>query len=251
MKKYSLPFWYTMAVLFTGALLIPHLLWDDLGYYSLSLTQYSPLLSTFLLLWIEHDKGNVSGIKENIRFNKNYIFWYLLSAIIPVALVCASSPVLSSLFDSPYKAWNGTPIFYILSFAAMLLGSIGEEVGWRGYLQPVLNRKTSPFVSSIVVGGLWGIWHLNYAGDIVFWLLFIVATMELSIMLTFLMGRANGNLWIAIIFHAFFNFANRVFLQERFVVNLLLIWIVIFGLFSGIVIIIDKKHMFNKCEKKH
>jgi membrane protease YdiL (CAAX protease family) len=164
---------------------------------------------------------------------------------IPFGLTGISALILTGCFDSQHHAWNGTFIFYFLNFTAMLLGSIGEEIGWRGYLLPSLGRKTSPFISSIIVGCLWGFWHLNYAGDVVFWLLFIVTTIELSILFTFLYNKTNGNLWTAIIFHTFFNFANRVFVWERFTKSLLLIEIVVFGVTCAFVLAVDRKLMFR------
>lgn len=35
-----------------------------------------------------------------------------------------------------------------------------EEFGWRGFLQPLLRRRFSVLVSSLIVGVVWGIWHL-------------------------------------------------------------------------------------------
>jgi len=243
-KRYNIPIWYFATLLFTGALLLPHFIWQSAGDYSISFTQFGSMFATLLLLWLSRDKNAASEIKSGLRLDSRYILWYVLSAASPFVLIGISSLILTALYDSQYHTWSGTLIFYIMNFSAMLLGSIGEEIGWRGYLLPSLNKKTSPFVSSVIVGCLWGFWHLNYAGDIAFWLLFIVTTIELSILFTFLVNRANGNLWTAIIFHTFFNFANRVFVWQRFNINLLIIEIVVFGLACIIVMLLDKKRMF-------
>jgi membrane protease YdiL (CAAX protease family) len=243
-KKYILPIWYLATLLFTGALILPHFIWEDAGNYSVSFTQFGPLFATMLLIRFIRDGDAKDKIKSGLLFDPHSIIWYVLSMVIPFGLTGISAIILTVFFNSPYHEWNGNLIFYFLNLVAMILGSIGEEIGWRGYLLPSLNRKTSPFISSIIVGFLWGFWHLNYAGDVVFWLLFIVTTIELSILFTFLLYRTNGNLLPAIIFHAFFNFANRVFVWERFTVNLLLIEIVIFGLTCVFVLILDRKLMF-------
>lgn len=245
-KKYILPIWYLTTMLFTGALLLPHFIWRDAGNYSISFTQFGPLFATMLLIKLMRDSDAKGKIKSGLLFNPRDILLCVLSVIIPFGLTGISAFILTFFFNSRYHAWNGTFIFYSLNLAAMLLGSIGEEIGWRGYLQPLLGRKSSPFISSMIVGCLWGFWHLNYAGDVVFWLLFIVTTIELSILFTFLLNRTNGSLWTAIIFHTFFNFANRVFVWERFTINLLLIEIVIFALACVFVLTLDRKQMFRK-----
>jgi membrane protease YdiL (CAAX protease family) len=244
LKKYNLPIWYLATLLFTGALLLPHFIWEDAGNYSISFTQFGPLFATILLIKLMRDSDAKDKIKRGLLFNPRCILWYVLSVVIPFGLTGISTLIITGFFNSQCHAWNGTFVFYFLNLTAMILGSIGEEIGWRGYLLPSLNRKTSPFISSIIVGFLWGFWHLNYAGDVVFWLLFIVTTIESSILFTFLLNKANGNLWTAIIFHTFFNLANRVFVWKRFTINLLLIEIVIFGLTCAFVLVLDRKLMF-------
>ena len=245
-KKYNIPIWYLTALLFTGILLLPHFIWIDAGNYSVSFTQFGPLLATMLLIRLTRDSDAKDKIKIGLTFNTRGIFWYVLSVVIPFGLTGLSALILTVFFDSRYHSWDGNFIFYFLNLTAMILGSIGEEIGWRGYLQPSLNKKTSPFISSIIVGFLWGFWHLNYAGDVVFWLLFIVTTIELSILFTFLLNRTNGNLWTSIIFHTFFNLANRVFVWERFTIDLLLIEIVVFALACVFVLALDRKLIYIK-----
>ena len=243
-KKYNIPVWYFVTLVFTGVLLLPHLVWQGAADYAISFTQFGPLFATLLLLKLTRDESATLSIKSGLYYNKQHIRWYVLSALIPITLVGICALVLNAF--SPYHAWDGTPVTYIFSFAAMFLGSIGEEVGWRGYLLPTLSKKASAFFSSIITGILWGFWHLNYAGDMAFWLLFIITTIELSIIVTFLLNKTRGDLWTAIILHTLFNVANRMFVWERFNIELLLIEIVIFGLACAAVLLIDRKSMFKK-----
>lgn len=48
------------------------------------------------------------------------------------------------------------PLNFVLSFTAFF----GEEYGWRYYLQPILQEKFGLRRGVIVLGLLWGIWHL-------------------------------------------------------------------------------------------
>jgi membrane protease YdiL (CAAX protease family) len=52
------------------------------------------------------------------------------------------------------------------SVITMLIGAIGEETGWRGVLQPELQRRFGPIKGTLLVGLIWGYWHLpaNLAG---------------------------------------------------------------------------------------
>lgn len=42
----------------------------------------------------------------------------------------------------------------------MIIGGGLEELGWRGLLQPELEKKISHFASTLVVGIIWSIWHI-------------------------------------------------------------------------------------------
>lgn len=251
-QKYSVPVWYFVTLIFTGGLLGLHFIWKNAGDYSVSFTQWGPLLAAVLLIGIGEDKNAWGRIRKGLLFPVKDIVFYIGAAATPVALVGSSSYLYGVIFNGPYLVWSGNTGFYILNFIAMLLGSIGEEVGWRGYLLPMLNKRFTPFSSSILVGCLWGFWHLNYAGDVIFWLMFIVTTVELSIIFTFFMHKTNGNVWTAIILHTFFNLANRVFAWGRFNIHLLFIELFLFGLACAVVVVMNRSWFFQKTadEKK-
>jgi hypothetical protein len=39
-------------------------------------------------------------------------------------------------------------------------GPLGEELGWRGFALPRLLERWSPITASLVLGLIWGVWHL-------------------------------------------------------------------------------------------
>lgn len=42
----------------------------------------------------------------------------------------------------------------------LILGPLGEELGWRGYLQEHLGKRVGWLDASLLVGVIWFIWHL-------------------------------------------------------------------------------------------
>lgn len=245
-KKHHILFWYLVTLIFTGMLLGLHFIWTDAGNYSISFTQLGPVFATLLFIYIYKDNNTLVRIKNGLHVRLSNIKWYLMTLVLPLLMTGTSAIILSVVFDYQYYPWSGNTTLHFICFIAIVLGSIGEEIGWRGYLLPTLCKRFNPFLSSIIVGCLWGFWHLNYANDIIFWLMFIVTTVELSIIFTFFLLNSNGDLWTSIIFHSFFNLANQVFVWERFNISLLLIEIVVFGIICVAAIIINKDKMFCK-----
>jgi membrane protease YdiL (CAAX protease family) len=39
-------------------------------------------------------------------------------------------------------------------------GPLGEELGWRGFALPRLLERHSPLRASLILGAVWGVWHL-------------------------------------------------------------------------------------------
>jgi len=52
------------------------------------------------------------------------------------------------------------PIFIFLVLLLPFTGPVGEVFGWRGFAQPRLQASHGPLAASLVIGVLWGIWHL-------------------------------------------------------------------------------------------
>ena len=76
------------------------------------------------------------------------------------------------------------PLTDAVSFTLMLggmLGAFGEELGWRGYLQSGLNRRLNGFFAFLLVGILWGLWHVgNYQNGPAYMLFFVFSTIGYS-----------------------------------------------------------------------
>ncbi|MDE5823371.1 MAG: CPBP family intramembrane metalloprotease [Lachnospiraceae bacterium] len=53
------------------------------------------------------------------------------------------------------------PAKFFLVYEAFL----GEEYGWRYYLQPLMQKRFGIRGGVLVLGVVWGIWHLPIAGS--------------------------------------------------------------------------------------
>lgn len=107
-----------------------------------------------------------------------------------------------------------------LVFAALLdQGAVLEEAGWRGYATPLLqNGLLDPLRAALLVGVLWGFWHVPR--DVVSGLVeqfglaqyallylpaFTLGTVTVSIVAAYFMNRLGGSLIPAIMVHGLTN----------------------------------------------
>ena len=81
---------------------------------------------------------------------------------------------------------------------------MGEELGLRGFALPRLQARTTPARASLVIGLLWGLWHLPVllGRDPLSILAFIMLSFGLSFLFTGLFNGSGGSLLPVLLFHA-------------------------------------------------
>lgn len=99
-----------------------------------------------------------------------------------------------------------------ISPALNVIPAMGEELGWRGFLQTRL-LPLGQWPAVIITGVVWGLWHApvillgyNYPGQhpVVALLLMVVFCVLISVLLGW-MTIASGTVWTAAIAHGFVN----------------------------------------------
>ncbi len=95
---------------------------------------------------------------------------------------------------------------------------VGEELGWRGYAFPKLTEKFSARTASLILGVLWGVWHLptfviasmpQYGRPFG---AFLVMTVSYSVLLGWAFLHTRGSVLIATQFHGAINLSQGFFL---------------------------------------
>lgn len=92
----------------------------------------------------------------------------------------------------------------------------GEEGGWRGFALPRLQKLSGPLRGSLILGILWGLWHvplmlipaqspLNHAITLSLLIFFFIQITAKSISYTWLSNNTSGSLLIVTLFHAALN----------------------------------------------
>jgi membrane protease YdiL (CAAX protease family) len=87
----------------------------------------------------------------------------------------------------PATTWQTLPLLAVVYLSIALI----EEVGWRGYALPRLQARYGALVASLLLGLIWGLWHLPQwlipaTGQADKWpfSIFLLHTVAFSILLT-------------------------------------------------------------------
>lgn len=132
-------------------------------------------------------------------------YWYALG-LLPVGLygvataVAGASPTITSstITTALFSVHAG---FFVSLF---LRGALGEELGLRGFALPRLQERMSPFRASLIIGVLWGAWHLPVlvGRDPLSIVAFALLNIGLSMLFTWLFNGSGGSLIPVLLFHA-------------------------------------------------
>ena len=90
---------------------------------------------------------------------------------------------------------------------------VGDEVGWRGFLQPRLERRHSVVTAAGLVSLPWAVWHLPLFGitpsyramPLVGFFGFAASIWVASWIFAWLLHVGRGSLLVVVVFHAWFD----------------------------------------------
>ena len=139
--------------------------------------------------------------------------WYVLVLIVIPVVGWIAAHITGA---SPLKPTDTSAEFLMLLFYLLVTGPLCEELGWRGYALPRLLNRFSPFTASLILGVIWGVWHLPsfFVSGMVqkgmSILIFILYTPCLSILMTWVFQYTNGSVLSAVMIHYMVNFCASI-----------------------------------------
>ena len=138
--------------------------------------------------------------------------WYVAAIGIPAALALGSAGVVD-LLGGPVDFGEFSPHVLTLAFGIVLGTFIGggqEEIGWRGFAQPELQRQYGGFVAAIIIGIVWGVWHLPLFVDptaphsqwpLASQAVYFVGITGFSVLLAWVYNGSGGSILLVMLMH--------------------------------------------------
>jgi membrane protease YdiL (CAAX protease family) len=179
---------------------------------------YSPLLAALMAIAWWRGRG-AAVLRASLLRWRIGLHWYVLVIAFPMLLMLAAHLIVDLRGGEFPPHWPVTMwMAPVGALGSLLSGSIGEELGWRGFAQPLLQKNMGALRASILLGVIWAIWHLNaelttsqplvaFLNDAPRSLLRMVAT---AVLYGWLYNRTGGSLPVVMLAHAGHNIAVEV-----------------------------------------
>lgn len=105
------------------------------------------------------------------------------------------------------------PFMVVKLFTVFMLTGGNEEHGWRGVLQPLLQRRMAPLWAALLIGVVWELWHLPIVlggiyGEGPWWQVTLgrmAAVIPFAFLLSFLYNGTRGSIFLCVLMHACIN----------------------------------------------
>ena len=196
-----------------------------------------PTVSVFITGAICKEKIDFTGensLKLGIYFKDKKWIWMLVAIFLPWIyrelggwLFLALKPeCFDTILFSQEQGIDASliavmPLYSVVNAMVFSIGGLGEEIGWRGFMMPRLEKKIGIGPAILVGGIIWGVWHypVNYYGHNFgtgYWgepwlgfLIFTVFTIAMNALLTLAVKKTNS-VWSAAFMHAVNNGALAI-----------------------------------------
>jgi uncharacterized protein len=229
LARYPLGSFFVMTYAFTWLVWSPWVLGQDgagllpinisqtaSGYLNATAILAGPSLSAFIMTVTTEGREGVRRLLGRLVLWRVGFRWYLF-ALIGVPLIMLVGTMVYSM-ELPNLAALGGPSYllgYLASFAlvTVLGGPLLEEIGWRGFALPRMERLHGPLLASLILGVLWALWHLpeflvpswaasSGGGSILSIILFIVFAITVTVVITWVFNNTRASVLLAILVHS-------------------------------------------------
>ena len=175
-KRFQLLLFFLLSLIISWSIWIPQTIRVMDGNQDMAagsnpvnlLAVWGPALSAIILSRYLSGKVGTRRIFHQLQRWHVKFYWFLLVLLYPAAVWLIARGIdillgyshdfsflpLASYFG-PEKSW-----MVIIAIVLALPNALGEELGWRGFALPRLQSHFNALVASIILGIIWGIWHI-------------------------------------------------------------------------------------------
>jgi len=169
------------------------------------LATWSPAIAAFIVLFRHSGMSGIRAFLSRLLLWRCPAGWAAFVLLFLPLVFVAGSLIKGGPVLEPLPPGGTGPVVAVL-FTMLMLGPI-EEFGWRGVMQPLLQRHMAPIWAGLIVGATWGLWHLPafFLSSTVYaewsFLPFFIGNVTLAVLVTPIFNSAHGSLLWPMLFH--------------------------------------------------
>jgi len=205
------------------------------------LPQLAPGLAALTMLIVARKNAPSLSLSIKPLWSRAALLAVLIPAGAALLIFVVVTPALR-LLDVASISLANAPV----SLIGMIIGAVGEELGWRGYLNKLLDGKLAGWLSALIVGIPWALWHMGlYQYGPLYMFFAVILITSYSFVLYFLVQKSGFNVWIAAVFHFMINLTNVVFLTVMPQVNFMMISAIIWAGVAATIVATNRELFFK------
>lgn len=227
-KQHPVFAYFILAVAITWSIMLPLVasaqgwLQAPIPFALHYLAAFGPMLAALTMTWAT---GGAAGLKElwgrvtKWRVGLTGAAFAILS---PVVLFVLAAIVVRALGGEWPDLQRLGEVNYLpnLGIGALVLWlatyGFGEEIGWRGFALPRLQKSRSALSATLILGVMWIVWHMPaffyldtyVALGLAAFPLFALGVMTGAIVLTWLYNTTGGSVLMVAVWHGVFDFLS-------------------------------------------
>ncbi len=175
---------------------------------------FGPALAAIIVITVVDGRAGLRDLLSRLVRWRVGARWYAVALGLPMVLALTTAGLHLLIGAQTSVNFGGLSVLNFVVFALI----VGEELGWRGYALPRLLAKRSTLAASLILGVLWGAWHLPtffVAGAPQYGLpfsAFVLLTMAYSVVIGWVYVHSRESVLIASLMHGAINLSQGFFL---------------------------------------
>jgi len=131
------------------------------GFISMVLGGFGPAVGAIISVYTIEGKGSIKKfIKQFLSLKFGWKVWLSIFLVLGISSLIAWI-IPEFLGEDRIPTYlPGVYIFPIYILITIFFGGGQEEIGWRGYISPYLEKKFGLIIGGLILGIIWAIWHI-------------------------------------------------------------------------------------------
>jgi uncharacterized protein len=177
-----------------------------------------PMLAAIVVTAVTTGRAGLHDLAARLaRWRVPLRWWLVAVSPVPLALLALAGLWIIGqdlpAVNDVSRAMAGPVGLGMVSFLLItLVASVGEEVGWRGYALPRLQRRLRPLPATLILAVFWWLWHLEFflidQIPLEDFPIYIIEVTAVAIILTWIYNGSGGSVLLVAVWHAAYNWVS-------------------------------------------